>query len=134
MGVLKLQDIGGTKKAETMGCRALLLSISVLVLIGCKSKEYISEQAVYRDSAMVALYVRDSVCMRESLAIRGETIVYVRNIVKTNNNHRDSVILHEVQETKTDVPKEHINYNLVVIIFASLFGFLYIICKLLKNR
>ena len=117
-----------------MGVRALLLSISVLVLIGCKSKEYISEQAVDRDSAMVALYVRDSVCMRESLAIHGETIVYVRNIVKTINNHRDSVILHEVQEIKTDVPKEHINYNLVVIIFASFFGFLYIICKLLKNR
>ena len=117
-----------------MGGRALLLAISVLVLIGCKGKEYISEQAVDRDSAMVALYVRDSVCMRESLAIRGETIVYVRNIVKTINNHRDSVIMHEVQETKTDVPKEHINYNLVVIIFASLFGFLYIICKLLKNR
>ena len=117
-----------------MGVRALLLSISVFVLIGCKSKEYILEQAVDRDSAMVALYVRDSVCMRESLAIHGETIVYVRNIVKTINNHRDSVILHEVQETKTDVPKERINYKLVVIIFASLFGFLYIICKLLKNR
>lgn len=117
-----------------MGGRALLLAISVLVLIGCKSKEYISEQAVNRDSAMATLYVRDSVCMRESLAIRGETIVYVRNIVKTINNKRDSVILHEVQETKTDVPKEHINYKLVVIIFASLFGFLYIICKHLKNR
>lgn len=117
-----------------MGGRALFLAIAVLVLSGCKSKEYISEQNVDRDSAMVALYVRDSVCMRESLAIRGETIVYVRNIVKTINNHRDSVIMHEVQETKTDVPKEHINYNLVVIIFASLFVFLYIICKLLKNR
>ena len=117
-----------------MGGRTLLLAISVLVLSGCKSKEYISEQNVNRDSAMVALYVRDSVCMRESLAIRGETIVYVRNIVKTINNHRDSVILHEVQETKTDVPKERKNYKLVVIIFAILFGFLYIICKLLKNR
>ena len=83
---------------------------------------------------MVVLNVRDSVCMRESLAIRGETIVYVRNIVKTINNHRDSVIMHEVQETKNEVPKERINYKLVVIIFVSLFGFLYIICKLLKNR
>lgn len=117
-----------------MGGRALFLAISVLVLIGCKGKEYISEQAVGRDSAMVALYIRDSVCMRESLAIRGETIVYVRNIVKTINNHRDSVILHEVQETKNVVPKERTNYKLVVIIFAILFGFLYIICKLLKNR
>lgn len=117
-----------------MGGRALLLAISVLVLSCCKSKQYISEQKVDRDSAMVALYVRDSVCMRESLAIRGETIVYVRNVVQTINNKRDSVILHEVQETKKEVPKEPNNYNLVVIIFASLFGFLYIICKLLKNR
>lgn len=117
-----------------MGGRALLLAISVLVLTGCKSKQYISEQQVDRDSAMVVLNVRDSVCMRESLAIRGETIVYVRNIVKTINNKRDSVMLHEEQETKNDVPKEHLDYNLVVIIFASLFGFLYIICKLLKNR
>lgn len=117
-----------------MGGRALLFAISVLVLIGCKSKEYISEQAVERDSSIVVHYVRDSVCMRESLAIRGETIVYVRNIVKTINNHRDSVIMHEVQETKTEVPKEPKNYNIVVIIFASLFGFIYIICKLLKNR
>lgn len=117
-----------------MGGRALLLAISVLVLSSCKSKQYISEQKVDRDSSMVALYVRDSVCMRESLAIRGETIVYVRNIVKTINNHRDSVIMHEVQETKNAVPKERTNYKLVVIIFANLFGFLYIICKLLKNR
>lgn len=117
-----------------MGVRALLLAIAVLVLSGCKSKEYVSEQNANRDSAMVALYVRDSVCMRESLAICGETIVYVRNIVKTINNHRDSVVLHEVQETKREVPKEPKNYNLVVIIFAILFGFLYIICKLLKNR
>lgn len=117
-----------------MGGRALLLAIAVLVLSGCKSKEHVSEQNINRDSAMVALYVRDSVCMRESLAIRGETIVYVRNIVKTINNKRDSVILHEVQQTKNEVPKERINHKLVVIIFASLFGFLYIICKLLKNR
>ena len=117
-----------------MGGRALLLAICIFVLSGCKSKQHILEQKVDRDSSMVALYVRDSVCMRESLAIRGETIVYVRNIVKTINNNRDSVILHEVQETKNAVPKERINYNLVVIIFASLFGFLYIICKLLKNR
>ena len=134
MGVLQRQDVRGTKKAETMGGRALFLAISVLVLIGCKSKEYISEQAVDRDSAMVALHIRDSICMRESLAIRGETIIYVRNIVQTINNKRDSVILHEEQETKNEVPKERINYKLVVIIFASLFGFLYIICKLLKNR
>ena len=117
-----------------MGSRTLLLAISVLVLIGCKSKQYISEQNVDRDSAMVALYVRDSICMRESLAIHGETIVYVRNIVKTINNHRDSVILHEVQDTKTDVPKESKNTNLIVIIFASFFLFLYIIYKRLKNR
>ena len=117
-----------------MGGRALFLAISVLVLIGCKSKKYISEQAVDRDSAMVALYIRDSVCMRESLAIRGETIVYVRNIVQTINNKRDSLILHEVQETKKEVPKEPKNYNLVVIIFASLLGFLYIICIILTNR
>lgn len=117
-----------------MGGRALLFAISVLVLIGCKSKQYISEQKVDRDSAMVTLNVRDSICMRESLAIRGETIVYVRNIVKTINNKRDSVILHEVHETKNVVPKERTNYKLVVIIFASLFCFLYIICKILKTR
>ena len=117
-----------------MGSRALFLAISVFVLIGCKSKQYISEQAVDRDSAMVALYVRDSICMRESLAIRGETIVYVRNIVKTINNHRDSVILHEVQETKIDVPKESKNTNLIVIIFALFFFFLYKIYKRVINR
>ena len=117
-----------------MGGRALFLAVSVFVLIGCKSKQYVSEQKVDRDSAMVALYVRDSVCMRESLAIRGETIVYVRNIVKTINNKRDSVILHEVQEAKNEVPKERRNNKLVVIIFAIFFGILYIICKLLKNR
>ena len=117
-----------------MGSRTLLLAISVLVLIGCKSKQYISEQAVDRDSAKVALYVRDSICMRESLAIRGETIVYVRNIVKINNNHRDSVILHEVQETKSDVPTKSKHTNLVVMIFALLFLFLYIIYKILTKR
>ena len=117
-----------------MGGRALLLAICILILSGCKSTQYISAQKVDRDSAMVALYVRASVCMRESVAIRGETIVYVRNIVKTINNKRDSVILHEEQETKNEAPKERIDYNLVVIIFASLFGFLYIICKLLKKR
>ena len=117
-----------------MGIRALLLAIIVLVLSGCKSKQYISEQHVDRDSAMIALHIRDSICMRESLAIRGETIVYVRNIVKTINNKRDSVIVHDEHETKNEAPKERIDYNLVVIIFASLFGFLYIICKLLKNR
>ena len=117
-----------------MGSRALFLAISVFVLIGCKSKQYISEQAVDRDSAMVALYVRDSICMRESLSIRGETIVYVRNIVKTINNHRDSVILHEVQETKTDVPTKSKHTNLVVMIFAFIFLFLYIIYKILTKR
>ena len=117
-----------------MGGRALFLAIAVLVLSGCKSKQYISEQAVDRDSAMVALYTRDSICMRESLAIRGETIVYVRNIVQTINNKRDSVILHEVHETKTDVPTKSKHTTLVVMIFAILFSFLYIICKPLKNR
>lgn len=117
-----------------MGSRTLLLAIVILVLTGCKSKQYISEQAVDRDSAKVALYVRDSICMRESLAIRGETIVYVRNIVKTINNKRDSLILHEVQETKTDVPTKSKHTNLVVMIFAFIFCFLYIICKLLKKR
>lgn len=117
-----------------MGGRALFLAIIVLVLSGCKSKQYISEQKVDRDSSMVAFYVRDSVCMRESLAIRGETLVYVRNIVKTINNKRDSVILHEVQETKTDVPTKSKHTNLVVMIFAFIFCFLYIICKLLKKR
>lgn len=117
-----------------MGSRTLLLAIVILVLTGCKSKQYISERVVDRDSAKVALYVRDSICMRESLAIRGETIVYVRNIVKTINNHRDSVILHEVQETKTDVPTKSKHTNLVVMIFAFIFCFLYIICKLLKKR
>lgn len=117
-----------------MGSRTLLLAIVILVLTGCKSKQYISERAVDRDSAKVASYVRDSICMRDSLAIRGETIVYVRNIVKTINNHRDSVILHEVQEIKTDVPTKSKHTNLVVMIFAFIFCFLYIICKLLKKR
>ena len=117
-----------------MGGRALFFAIAILVLVGCKSKEYISEQATDRDSAQFALYIKDSICMRESLAIRGETLVYVRNIVKTINNHRDSVIMHEVQETKTDVPKESKNTNLIVIIFALFFLFLYIIYKTLVNR
>lgn len=117
-----------------MGSRTLLFAIVILVLTGCKSKQYISEQAVDRDSAKVALYVRDSICIRESLAIRGETIMYVRNIVKTINNKRDSLILHEVQETKTDVPTKSKHTNLVVMIFAFIFCFLYIICKLLKKR
>lgn len=117
-----------------MGSRALFLAIAILVLAGCKNKEYISEQAIDRDSAKIALYIKDSICMRESLAIRGETIVYVRNIVKTINNHRDSVILHEVQETKTDVPTKSKHTNFVVMIFAFIFCFLYIIFKLLKNR
>ena len=117
-----------------MGGRALFFAIAILVLVGCKSKEYISEQATDRDSAQFALYIKDSICMRESLAIRGETLVYVRNIVKTINNHRDSVIMHEVQETKTDVPKESKNTNLIVVIFALFFLFLYIIYKTLVNR
>ena len=117
-----------------MGGRALFFAIAILVLVGCKSKEYISEQATDRDSEQFALYIKDSICMRESLAIRGETLVYVRNIVKTINNHRDSVIMHEVQETKTDVPKETKNTNLIVIIFALFFLFLYIIYKTLVNR
>ena len=117
-----------------MGGRALFFAIAILVLAGCKNKEYISEQAIDRDSAQFALYIKDSICMRESLAIRGETIVYVRNIVKTINNHRDSVILHEVQEIKTDVPTKSKHTNLVVMIFAFIFLFLYIIYKRLKNR
>ena len=117
-----------------MGGRALFFAIAILVLAGCKNKEYISEQAIDRDSAKTAFYIKDSICMRESLAIRGETIVYVRNIVQTINNKRDSVILHEVQEIKTDVPKESKNTNLIVIIFALFFLFLYIIYKTLKNR
>ena len=117
-----------------MGGRALFFAIAIFVLACCKSKEYISEQATDRDSAQFALYIKDSICMRESLAIRGETIVYVRNIVQTINNQRDSVILHEVQETKTDVPKESKNTNLIVIIFALFFLILYIIYKTLINR
>lgn len=117
-----------------MGGRALFFAIAILVLAGCKNKEYISEQAIDIDSAKIALYIKDSICMRESLAIRGETIVYVRNIVQTINNHRDSVILHEVQEIKTDVPKESKNTNLIVIIFALFFLFLYIIYKRVNNR
>ena len=117
-----------------MGGRALFLAIAILVLAACKNKEYISEQAIDRDSAKVALHIKDSICMRESLAIRGETIVYVRNIVQTINNKRDSVILHEVQEIKTDEPKESKNTNLIVIIFALFFLFLYIIYKTLTNR
>ena len=117
-----------------MGGRALFLAITILVLACCKSKEYISEQAIDRDSAKVSLYIRDSICMRESLAIRGETIIYVRNIVQTINDKSDSVIMHEVQETKTDEPKESKNTNLIVIIFALLFFFLYKIYKRVINR
>lgn len=118
-----------------MGSRALFLAIIILVLNGCKSKEYIAEQKTYIDSAIVVMNVKDSICMRESLSIRGETIVYVRNIVKTINNKRDSVVLHEVQATKTDVSeKSKNNNNQKVIIFACIFAFLYIIYKLLKSR
>ena len=117
-----------------MGSRALFFAIAILVLAGCKSKEYISQQAIDTDSAKVSLYIKDSICMRESLAIRGETIVYVRNIVQTINNKRDSVTLHEVQEMKTEAPKESKNNNLIVIIFALFFSFLYIIYKTLIKR
>lgn len=118
-----------------MGSRALFLAISILVLIGCKSKEYIYEYKTDRDSETVVINAKDSVCMRESLSICGETIVYVRNIVKTINNKRDSVVLHEVQATKTDVPEKSKNKNnQKVIIFACIFAILYIIYKLLKSR
>lgn len=124
-----------------MGSRALFFAIAILILAGCKSKEYISQQAIDTDSAKVSLYIKDSICMRESLAIRGETIVYVRNIVQTTNNKRDSVILHEVQETKKDVPKtkkdapkESKNNNLIVIIYALFFLFLYKLYKYFVNR
>lgn len=117
-----------------MGSRALFLAIMILVLNGCKSKEYIYENKTDRDSAIVVMNVKDSVCMRESLAIRGETIVYVRNIVKTINNKRDSVFLHEVHATKTDVPEKSKENNQKVIIFACIFGILYITYKLLKSR
>ena len=117
-----------------MGSRALFLAIIILVLNGCKSKEYISEQAIDRDSKNISTHIRDSFCMRESLAIRGETIVYVRNIINNLNNRIDSVILHEVQAIKTDVPEKSNNNNQIVIIFACIFAILYIIYKLLKSR
>lgn len=118
-----------------MGSRALFLSISIFVLIGCKSKQYIYDYKTDRDSEIVVINAKDSVCMRESLSIRGETIVYVRNIVKTINNKRDSVVLHEVQAIKTDVTEQRKNNNnQKVIIFACIFAFLYIIYKLLKIR
>lgn len=117
-----------------MGSRALFLAIPVLILTGCKSKEYISEQKTDRDSEINVMNIKDSVCMRESLSIRGETIVYVRNIVNTINNKHDSVVLHEVQSTKTDVPEKSNNNNQIVIIFACIFAILYILYKLLKSR
>lgn len=119
-----------------MGSGALFLSISILVLTGCKSKQYIYDYKTDRDSEIVVMNAKDSVCMRESLSIRGETIVYVRNIVKTINNKRDSVVLHEVQAIKTDVTEQsnNNNNNQKVIIFACIFAFLYIIYKLLKSR
>lgn len=117
-----------------MGSRALFLAIIILVLNGCKSKEYIAEQKTDIDSAIVVMNVKDSICMRESLSIHGETIVYVRNIVKTINNKRDSVVLHEEQATKNEVPEKSNNNNQIVIIFACIFAILYIIYKLLKSR
>ena len=134
MGVLQWKDIGWTKKTQAMGSRALFLAIMILVLNGCKSKEYSYNNKTDRDSAIVVMNVKDSVCMRESLAIRGETIVYVRNIVKTINNKRDSVVLHEVQATKTDVPEKSKENNQKVIIFACIFAILYIIYKRLISR
>ena len=106
----------------------------ILVLNGCKSKDYISEQAIDRDIKNTSIHIRDSFCMRESLAIRGETIVYVRNIINKLNNRNDSVVLHEVQATKIEAPEKSNNNNQIVIIFACIFAILYIIYNLLKSR
>lgn len=120
-----------------MGSRALLFAISVLVLIGCKSVERSFEYQTTKDSVVSSLVVKDSVSLRESLIVVGDTIRYYRTIVNTINNRIDSIIIAERSEANQEQKpaRSHGENKLsFVVFFAVLFCFLYIIRKLLINK
>lgn len=120
-----------------MGSRALFFAVSVLVLIGCKSIEKSFEYQTTKDSLATSLIVRDSVCLRESLFVVGDTIRYYRTIVNTTNNRIDSIIIVERSEAnKEQKPASGQGKSILpfVVFFAGLFCFLYIIRIWLINK
>lgn len=120
-----------------MGSRALFFAVSVLVLIGCKSVEKSFEYQTTKDSLATSLIVRDSVCLRESLLVVGDTIRYYRTIVNTTNNRIDSIIIAERSEANQEqkpASSDWDNKLSFVEFFFVLFCFLYIIRKLLINK
>lgn len=120
-----------------MGSRALFFSISVLVLIGCKSVEKSFEYQTTKDSVATSFVVKDSVCLRESLIVVGDTIRYYRTIVNTTNNRIDSIIIAERSEANQEQKPASVQGKSIpsfVVFFAVLFCFLYIIKKLLINK
>lgn len=120
-----------------MGSRALFFAISVLVLIGCKSVEKSIQYQTTKDSLATSLIVRDSVCLRESLFVVGDTIRYYRTIVNTTNNRIDSIIIAERSEAsqgQKPASSDWDNNLYFVVFFFVLFCFLYIIRKLLINK
>lgn len=120
-----------------MGSRALFFAVSVLVLIGCKSVEKSFEYHTTKDSLATSLIVRDSVCLRESLFVVGDTIRYYRTIVNTTNNRIDSIIIAERSEASQEQKSASSDWDnklSFVVFFSVLFCFLYIIRKLLINK
>lgn len=120
-----------------MGSRALFFAVSVFVLIGCKSVERSFEYQTTKDSVATSLIVRDSVCLRESLIVVGDTIMYYRTIVNTTNNRIDSIFIAERSEAKQkEEPAKNDGKSIpsFVVFFAVFFCFLYIIRKLLINK
>lgn len=120
-----------------MGSRALFFAILVLVLTGCKSVERSFEFQTTKDSVVTSLVVKDSVCLRESLIVVGDTIRYYRTIVNTINNRIDSIIIAERSEANHEQkPARSHGENTLsfVVFFAVFFCFLYIIRKLLINK
>lgn len=120
-----------------MGSRALFFSVSVFVLIGCKSTEQSFEYQTTKDSVATSVVVRDSVCLRESLFVVGETIRYYRTIVNTTNNRIDSIFItarSEAKHNERPVKSDSGKTFPFVLFFLVLFCFLYIIRKLLINK
>lgn len=120
-----------------MGSRALFFAVSVFVMIGCKSVDMLSEYQTYKDSVATSLVVRDSVCIRESLFVVGDTIMYYRSIVNTTNNRIDSIIIAERSEANQEqkpVSNDCDSKLSFVVFFSVFFCFLYIIRKLLINK
>ena len=120
-----------------MGGRALFFAVSIFVLVGCKSVERTFESQTIKDSVATSLIVRDSVCLRESLIVVGDTIRFYRTIVNTTNNRIDSIIIAERSEANHHVePTKSVggSKSSFVVFFLALFCFLYIIRKLLINK